>query len=524
MRTQDWISELEILLRENQDAKVCTKLKQLKAKGIPRADLSKFANLARRVGLVPLSLEVLAPIVNESSKAAIHTPASPIEMAEYAMSINQVGAQDDAKRILGQIDIESYPKALFYMAMVLISQWNYVEAEQWLKKYLLYVDSKSYEALISRLNLCTCYFQQNKFSLTQSELAQLLVEGRQQKMYKLAGHALEISAQVRIELKDFEMARNELSEANSILADGNPMFSLIVEKWLKLINLHTEGLSESHISGLWQVRSKALQIGHWESVRDCDQHVALLSENESLFLHVYFGSPFPAYKSQILSEFPTNLQIPNRFMRRHFEYDPDDGSAENIERINRRTHWRSKNHGHPKLVVSLTTEDWQKQEFKIQPDGLLRRLFISLNKDFYRPSLIGDLFHDLYPDQHFDPRSAFGRVHQLLFRFRKWLVDEKLPFRLLEDNGAYRITSTVTDVALEAIPWGSQMESSLEERRLHALSESFHNRPFSAKEAAKILQLSKPTVCQLLNLACTEGKIEKIGVKQTQRYIFKSAS
>ena len=98
-------------------------LRRLCARRVPRTEAAPLANLAYRAGLPELGLRLLGRIVRPPPRVA--TRATAAEKAEYAVCLIRLGASEEARWLLDEIDEREYPPSLLYRAFALASRWDY---------------------------------------------------------------------------------------------------------------------------------------------------------------------------------------------------------------------------------------------------------------------------------------------------------------------------------------------------------------------------------------------------------------
>src|SRR5579885_2565772 len=102
---------LETLVRAGNLSEARRRLRDVRPKGIPRREALAYANLARRLDLAALSLEILNPIVRADGRrrSSVMPPATAEEKIEYAASLRKQGAVGEAEEILRGIDPGKVP-------------------------------------------------------------------------------------------------------------------------------------------------------------------------------------------------------------------------------------------------------------------------------------------------------------------------------------------------------------------------------------------------------------------------------
>ncbi len=488
MSVEKFISEIEELIRGNEDSAAAAQLSRLKPKQIQRRYRAKLANLARRSGLATKSLEILKPVVIEHNH--LLESASHEERAEYAQSLYRLGATFEAMRIFKTIDPKIYPKVLLYRSFVDFSQWNYSEAIPNLQEYLSLIDPKSYEGIVANLNLTAALLTDKRIDEAATALAFLEKEKIEANFPRLFANWLELSAQLAIERRNFELARAFLQKGLSTQDATDNMYSLFIKKWECVSNLTNNGPSLSAIANLNEVRDLARKLSHWETLRDCDFIEGRFTKNTPQLTHLFYGTPYPKYRERIQLELPASWKPTETYVR-NLVGTPDTP-----------------------IIRLLPTSD---RIFGLKRDSKPIQLLSILNADFYKPLNVGNLFQSLFPEQHFDPDSSANRVHQVLFRLRIWLEEQKLPLMLTELNSTYKLIGTAP-VAIEVpLHFESPQAGTF---ALAQLRQHFQNKEFKAKEASAQLGLEKTASVRLLNEAIDRGELQRLHQGPQTRYRF----
>ena len=61
-----------------------------------------------------------------------------------------------------------------------------------------------------------------------------------------------------------------------------------------VLMLKQKGPKPEILRRISQLKNQALQLKHWEGVRDLDFYTACATEDEKLFHHLFFGTPLSA--------------------------------------------------------------------------------------------------------------------------------------------------------------------------------------------------------------------------------------
>lgn len=506
--SRDWIHNLENKMRAGQIQQVRQDLRSLSLNQIPRPHYKTIANLARRSGLPTVSIRVMRPIVYP--QAALLHPASGGELAEYAAALTAVGALEEARSILDRIKTQENPEAYLYRAFTFFPEWNYSEAIPWLQAYLALPNTDAYQRLVVCVNLIASYLHESHLDEAKSLLNETLARVQAAGHKLLHGNLLELSAQEAIAREDWSTALERLDEASTLLADASQAKSaLFVRKWKAIVSLHCS--SSKNTEGLIAIRNEAIQLDHWETVRDCDFHLAILTHDENLARQLWHGTPSLAYQARLVNKFPRLAQ-----------------ESQNYQ-------WNISGETHDGFTTidlaqgTFTSGRANAPAITLEPGQLPHQLLASLCRDFYRPQRVGSLISRLYKGEHFDPVSSVDKLHQVVSRLREWFNACGLPLTIKENGSAYRLISNGAVIVRLSPNDGRRQDlsSSLSpvlSMRLDRARKIFGAREFVAHDLAGSLDCSLSSATRLLREAKEAGQVQQIGRGPRTRFKMKHAA
>lgn len=164
-----------------------------------------------------------------------------------------------------------------------------------------------------------------------------------------------------------------------------------------------EAFESKSLDPLKLVKAEAARNSDWANMRDIDQFSLRVSFDEELFNHLVFGTPFKALRRRIL------LDLDHAPKKDFYIWGKENSPCLNV------------------LDGTIDGRVTQK------PGGKCHHLIEVLLRDFYRPLKMGELFAEIFPDDHFDIFSSPNRLHQILFRTREWLNEENIPLEIVEN-------------------------------------------------------------------------------------------
>ncbi len=473
------IQSIERNIRMGNGQAAREELLPLLPKAVPDGFLAKLANFCWRLDLPDRGLRILRRSVYPPQRAP--EPPDPVVLAEYAQCLIKLGAVYEAEELLAQIPENATPLKFAYRASAAMSRWDYERAYPYMVKYSACLSPSSYPAYVARINLAATAICIGKYQSATILLRELLNDASSKRFYRLYGTALNLAAQACIARKKWKEVDVYLDAATRTLKNIGPIDVLYIRKWQAIKTLAVRGKLEP----LRQVRIEATAINLWETVRQCDEYEALLSQNRALLLHLYYGTPYPHWRERLLKEFGSDIEIP---MEYPWAFGGARAGALRIDALIRR---------------QMTGSDQI-------PLRLLRVLVL----DFYRPQRIPEIFAKLYPGEKFN-LSVKARVYEALTRLRAWLRTEGIPLIIDGKDGWFRLSSMVPCFVVVPRP-----DSILDQLtiRFETLLAVFGDKTFTLQEAAHILQVSSRTTNRILISGIERGLAKRDGHRRAARY------
>lgn len=369
--------------------------------GIKETELVAFANLARRAGLADLGVLLLNPLVRPRKR--VRTPA-PSEVAEYAACLYQIGVHREASELLKTLNPQEIPQALLFQAFLLFAKWDYESSIPLLEKYISLQDVNAYSYCVGLVNLVDAY-ESVEHPNFEKELKHTLDLTAQRNHVFLHGVLTKIAARAAVWRNDYKNADLWLEKSWRLLKDVNTLDGLFVKKWRAILQLRQNGASGEIQETFKSLAVEAVQFRHWETLRELDLHWGLQTSDENLLKKVFAGTPHPSYRQRIQKLYP---QI-------------------KVEQFS----WNIS--GHENAL------EWDIRSFypqKLKPGQIMDRLLKLFMSDFYSPFRVSQIHDALYANQYWNPHSSPDRVHQVIFRLRAWLKQQKIPLEIAEQNEA----------------------------------------------------------------------------------------
>lgn len=482
----------ETMLREGKIGSVRRRLRKTRVSEVPRHELVRLANIARRAGLSQLSVNLLNPIVRPDKNLARR--ANEGEQAEYAAALTQIGARAEALELLESLDPRKNLEILLFRSFAHFGEWTYAKAIPLLETYIA-KHPVEYQKLVGKVNLAAALVWESRLSEAQALLAQIVSEAKAGGFGRLHANALELRAQMYILKHKYSQAENDLNAASKLLQEASVLDDFFVMKWKTLLSIQGRP-TPAVINRFSVLRDEAVKRRHWETVRDSDFYLARFTSDIQLFTHLYHGTPFESFRRRIETNLPRGEAIEPSYLWHLF----DGGRGEIAPRLDLK---RGEASTGAKLKIGQ----------------LLHRMLLALAADFYRPIRTATLFSTLFIGEYYNPQSSPHRVHQNSLRLRAWIEESGLPIEIEAGPGGYRLVATAP-VALASnlveAP-STRADDMLEQARAH-----FGAAPFGTQDLVAVTGLSKRTVLRFLEQAKTSGELELEAAGRSTRYRFKA--
>lgn len=472
-----YLKECDALIRGGQISLVAARIRALNLAQVDGAHRLELARICRRVGLVNAGLRLLTPVVR-GEKLLIQPTVH--ETCEYSALLSRVGLAQEALTLLQTVDSIRAPEAELFRGFCHIMRWDYAKAIVPLKKFILSA-ADPYQAQIARVNLAASYVATGQHSEARDLLDGLIDQLAQRKAQRLIGNCLELRAQTWFHQGRLDTCLQDLRAAEDIFVSTDSYDQLLVRKWLAYLS----ALKTKTAAPLMQFKAEAFKRKHWESVRDADLFALKVEFNQAQFDHLYFGTPFAAYRERILAEVRGEPSS---------HYDFGGANSRHLDILTGEIHG-----------AAIAT-----------PSPKIHHLIGTLLKDFYLPARVGTLFSELYPGEYFDIHSSPMRVRQVMRRLRRWLESSGVPLTIETVSGTFRLKSGgpfSVRLPLPGLTIGAH-SSDVEKLKTYFQIEQ----KFLADEACAKLGLSRSSFYRLAERMIISGELRRLGVGKSTRY------
>ena len=453
----------------------------LKREKIPRESLANVCELLRRVGDSAKGVWLLHPLVRGSRK----TPpdATSAELVEYAGCLANIGARDEARSILRNIDSHLYPQTDLFTAFTYFSEWNYEEAIPALLRYCDHPKIQNYQRLIGQINLLAAFVQTGKYELAEKLLQEFWKSCDEKKHQLLLMNSLEIGAQNYFFKGENKKALHRLQKSEQLLSSGESLNRLFVDKWKHIVQLSEKRKPEA-LEERTALIQRAKTFNHWETLRELDFYWGTLTRDPLMLQKVFLGTPYPLYKQKFLQRNTSSLET---VMTTKFHWTPDE------------------NFDLPKKEIKVLS-----QPTFGKPESVINRTFQILCSDFYQPFNVVSLHSGVFPERHYNPFSSPTLVHQSLFRLRAELKKQLPGWKILEKQERFSIVAPMTQAM--------EMKESKDSNSILCDQLSQLENSFTLLEAEALLKIRRRTLQRHLARLTRLGLLNSIGATKDRKF------
>ncbi len=432
--------------------------------------------------------------------------ASAAEKAEYAAALGSLGSVREARELLESVDPEQYPGQLLFLSFVHFEEYRHDEAIPLLERYVG-MGLPSQQLLAGKTYLAGAWIEsrgeiRRALALLNEVLADRRLAGL--RFVRFAAEILKVNA---LACEGRAAAARECLEGLRRDWKEPAEYRSLIEMWETAIAATVSG-STVPWERVDRERSSLFGTGLWEKAREMDLFVAERLGNRRLLEYLYFGTPYPRFRERVAKllaaagagpaeEFRWRLPGPKRERRGSVVIDAIDGGDP----------------GSPHRSL-------------LREGQLSQRLLQALSRDFYRPQSLVQLSEEMYPNQYYLPDSSPGRLHQVMRQFRSWVRGNRLPLRISEGRGLYRLEAEASCVIrvrreqpTEGAPGRRVWEESPRTYQIaRKLREAYGRNAFSSAEACRTLRISSRSSSRLLASGVDYGVLARSGAGRATRY------
>lgn len=475
--------QIDKLLAEFKLTEARQLLMGLDIDSIAQSERSDYAHLCRRAGLFRLSLQFVHELIHESKNA------NQNELFEHASLLRRVGLIQESLRILERRMPPSARTSL-QKAFCHIQRWDYGTAAGHLLLTLEQHPNEN-ESRTARVNLAASLVVLGEFDAALKWLAQLEIECKQHSFHHYV-NCREIRAQIHVLRGDLSGAKTILNDSILAVGAGDGPAKILLRKWQHIIAM-AQGPREEARRAMADFKQQVRAAGHWESLRSIDWELARATNDKELAAKVYFGTPFPAFRQQILSS----------------EFGPT--MPDHILRTDAR--WAGKK---PKLINGLTG---QNMPFKF--GSLPYRTALLMLSDNYQPWTTYRLFDGLFGDETFDPFHSPARIQKICDSIKSEVAKKKIPLELRGSAQGFRLRPRDEGAV---IVFDEMRFLSVEAMVLCLIKIRFKDQPFKLKDLTGLTPLSANQNSRAVRALVQDRAIETLpGQTKDLRYKIKAS-
>lgn len=501
----DILQRAEMCMRQGQSKVALRLVYQLLSdnKNLRVEKLIKIGNILGRAGDNAGALKLLHPFVRDQTlNVAIKSPAQ----VEYAAALIQLGLVAEGNEMLSHLNEDLYPEAQMHRVLGLFQEWNYLDAIPLLERWIKHPRINDYQRLVGQINLFIAYAFARPDKLSATDIDVLGATIHEQNYSLLMGAWSQIKGRFFLEHGDYNGATTAFTEGLNRVMDVNTWDRLYLSKWNLVCQVKKDGPLEKWKEAFNVLRLHAHQKGDFETVRDCDYHLATHFGNREIGNYCYHGTPFKSFRDRFDTRlFSSSLNFyitPGGFQRRlNFE-----------SRLRRQT---------PVSLNELSSVFNVENDKKLTFNGVLEKTLMALMSDFYRPMTLQRLFGEIYKGQYWNQNTSPTQIRQVLFRFRKWLKKNNWDLKVEEKKGTYRLASGSS--IYKILQKGSR--PSIEQRICKYLYDKFKKKDFLFSDFEKVVNsasgrtIAPRTLRRWIKNLQDQGWIKKSG--HTRAVVFK---
>lgn len=453
----------------------------------------RTSDLFIRTGLFTKNIRLLY----KSMYSQTQIPTTKI-VAHYALSLQQIGAHFESTRIFESLDFSKAPEAHFYYAITLFAKWEYDQAIFHLEKYLASPELSPYQQLVAKSNLAQAYLENNDIKKAKGCIEEVEKQAKGSHYELLRANIYQRRAQLLYLENNFKEAFKYIDLAEKLLKNFANHYQLTPLLWRAVCTLAENRQSREAQKMFEDLRKQSIALQRWALVRYSDFYQSIITKDEQLFLKVYFGTPFRAYRQNLIKKFQQKIEIP-----RNYDWNPTGKKAKEGSVLD------------VKEGLDLKSGNALKRGQRIH------RLLQTLTSDFYVNFKNETIASYLFPNEHYDPYSSFKRAYESVRALQKWLKESKVPIIVRPSEEGFRIFFET--------PYVLRVETAYDENAAFTTSSELEkalsgNRSYTAEEISKILKIPLRTTYRKINdllsnnslLRQKTGRIVKYRLKTRQ--------
>ncbi len=497
-----WHAKIDDFIKSAQISNATEEFSKINARTLTRAELTPYANLARRLGKSNEAIRVLRQFVRP--KAKVPMEATSEEKLEYAMALIKLGALNEGIKLVETVDGKQFPDRYLFASFAHISEWQYQEASVLIEKYIEHPEVTEYSVLVAKVNLLSCYIFTGNYDKAETLIQNLLSHTDNDVVTKARRTIFLSAAQLHILRKDFNNAQKNIDAAFALMSTQNSIDSVVLQKWNWILNVNKFGPLKKYLDELKTIRANARNFSSPEALRDIDYQQGLYFSDTKILNHVYFGTPFLSFKEKIKKSYQRIHNTP---------FEPSEEYVWDL----------SQDIGEKNEVNFLNVQDGANSfsSHQLRPGSSCQRFLQILARDFYRPLSTYQVHNLLFEESFYNPNSTPKKIHQASYRLNQWLEEANIPATVFMKKSFFYIEQTQKfSLIIDNKPRSDPRVIEFCESLFVEFAENW----FSSTDASRKLNLPRRTMTLNLKLAADEGLLIKMGAGPTTRFCVKPSS
>lgn len=415
------LDRIDSLIRQARQKEALSLLGELPKK-TKLKEAIRIAGLHRRLGKLHQAIKILNPWIRLNEGLS----QDPEALTEYAASLIRLNLCFEAREILNENLLRTYPRAYLQLGFLNIYEFDHERAILSLREALNYKNLFSnYEILTAKINLASALIGAKDFFQAQRLLQECQREASQEGHLLLKSNANELLTSCYVELQEWDLAQQHIDEAKKNLSSLVSIDADLIRLQEALFN-YKRSPTEARRAELTRLRQQIFEAEQKEVLNELDLHVARATGDRRLAKKIILGTPFRKFQRRLIQEFEFSHE---ELRRGIFFSEETPGSWELIdspEGFNE--------------ILDLDQLTWKNSPLNLGYNQVPHRILKAFLRDRYFDPSLTSLFVQAYPEEHFNPRSSVDKTHQALRRLREGLSAG--PVEIIESKGRYQIRST----------------------------------------------------------------------------------
>lgn len=456
----------------------------------PERLVVRLSDLLIRTGMFKENFKLLYPQMYNK----MHLPQPKI-IAHYALTLQQVGAYREANRIFDSFDFSKAVEAHFFYAITLFAKWEYAKAISHLEKYLASKEITPYQRLVGESNLIQAYLENHQYTEAEKLLVALEKEIHKEEFTLLRANVFQLRAQLLYSRKEYKTAIKFLDSSQKLLKTFANHYQLTANFWKVVCELALQPQKPSVVKAFGDLRKKSVALGRWSLVRQCDFYRSVIEHNKELFLRVYFGTPFPAYRENLIEHFGDDVAIPASY-----DWNPTDKGIKDNN-----------------IIDVKEGKDFLSGS-ELKRGQRTHRLLQTLGSDFYINFKLETLATYIFPEEHYNPVTSYKRAFAAVDKLQKWFHNEEIPIQVRFKDDGYRIYFEKPYVIRVQLSYDDTTNIGIKSELESLMA---HDKLYSAKELSEILKVPLRTTYRKINDLISNDKLTREKFGQEVKYRLK---